>query len=137
ETCIREIVTTRQKRRNVDGIDTIDGGDRTPAAQSLTISDIRRARRATGLALADLSSRTGIPASLLCELEWGYLDHWPAPPVARRMMARYAESAGLDQQLVLDVAWPLLEQRIRERHEQPQDLAVIEAEVLAEIEPTA
>jgi len=132
ETCIREIVTTRQKRRNVDGIDTIDGGDRTPAAQSLTISDIRRARRATGLALADISSRTGVPASLLCELEWGYLDHWPAPAVARRLMVRYAQAAGLDEQLVLDVAWPLLEQSVHDRHEPVDDLAVIEAEVLAD-----
>jgi predicted transcriptional regulator len=135
EACIREIVSTRQKRRNVD--DASVPVSAAAAVHSLTISDIRRARRATGLTLADLSSRTGIPASLLCELEWGYLDHWPAPPLARRMMARYAESAGLDEQLVLDVAWPLLEQRIRERQEQSQDHAVIEAEVLAENEPTA
>jgi helix-turn-helix protein/WD40 repeat protein len=137
EACIREIVATRQKRRNVDAIDSNQLGAAIAAAESLTISDIRRARRATGLTLADLSSRTGIPASLLCELEWGYLDHWPTPPVARRMMARYAQSAGLDEQVVLDVVWPLLEQRLPERHEQPQDLAVIEAEVLAENEPTA
>ena len=137
EACIRELVVTFQKRRNVDALDSIDLGETTVSTQSLTISDIRRARRATGLTLADISSRTGIPASLLCELEWGYLDHWPAPPVARRLIGRYAQSAGLDEQLVLDVAWPLLEQRIQDRQEQPQDLAVIEAEVLADAEPMA
>ncbi len=136
EACIRELVTTRQKARSVEGSESIEraGG---AANESLTISDIRRARRATGLTLTDLSSRTGIPSSLLCELEWGYLDHWPAPAVARRMMVRYAQSAGLDEQLVVDVAWPLLEQRIRERTEQPQELAVIEAEVLTHKEPEA
>jgi len=135
EGCIRELVATRQKAR-ADGIEHI--GEGAAAEQPLTISDIRRARRATGLTLADLSTRTGIPSALLCELEWGYLDHWPAPAVSRRMMVRYAQSAGLDEQLVVDVAWPLLEERIRERHDQPQqDLAVIEAEVLDDREPTA
>jgi predicted transcriptional regulator len=142
EGCIRELVSTRQKARgqNVrdgDGIEHIELGDGATPDQSLTISDIRRARRATGLTLADLSTRTGVPSSLLCELEWGYLDHWPAPPVSRRLMARYAQSAGLDEQLVLDVALPLLEQRIRERQNQPQDLAVIEAEVLDDNESMA
>src|SRR5262245_53781202 len=42
-----------------------------------SISDIRRARRATGLTLTDIADLTGIPVTLLCELEWGYLHHWP------------------------------------------------------------
>ena len=137
ESCIRELVTSHQKAPEPDGIERIELGEGAATPQALTISDIRRARRATGLTLADLSSRTGIPATLLCELEWGYLDHWPGPTVARRLMVRYAQSAGLDEQLVLDVAWPLLEQRIRDRHEQPNDLAVIEAEVLADNVPAA
>ncbi|MFL6280172.1 MAG: helix-turn-helix domain-containing protein, partial [Vicinamibacterales bacterium] len=137
EGCIRELVATHQKARAGDRVEHI--GEGAPADQPLTISDIRRARRATGLTLSDLSTRTGIPSSLLCELEWGYLDHWPAPAVSRRLMVRYAQSAGLDEQLVLDVAWPLLEERIQQRQDQlvPQDLAVIEAEVLDDRESTA
>jgi Tol biopolymer transport system component len=137
EACIRELVTTRQKARVAEGTESIAFEDGAASNQSLTISDIRRARRATGLTLADLSSETGIPAALLCELEWGYLDHWPAPPIARRLMLRYAQSSGLDEQLVLDVAWPLLEERIRQRNDQQHDLAVIEADVLAHNEPEA
>ena len=139
EACIRELVAEYLKARSAEQTKSIelelvhDAG----AAPTLTISDIRRARRATGLTLADISARSGIPSSLLCELEWGYLDHWPAPEVARRLMARYAQAAGLDEQLVTSVASPLLEQRIIARDEQPQDVAVIEAEVLAESEPTA
>jgi helix-turn-helix protein/dipeptidyl peptidase IV (DPP IV)-like protein/WD40 repeat protein len=82
------------------------------------------------LTLADISERTGIPSSLLCELEWGYLQRWPAPTVARRLLLRYARTAGLDEQLVLDVAWPLLEQERRQREEAPKDLAVIDAVLL-------
>jgi len=137
EGCIRELVSTRQKARGDDGVEHTQGGDAATSNESLTISDIRRARRATGLTLADLSTRTGIPSSLLCELEWGYLDHWPAPPVSRRLMVRYAQSAGLDEQLVLDVAFPLLEERIQQRQGQQQSLAVIEAEVVENSEPAA
>lgn len=137
EACIRELVTARQKVRIPEGTESIQTEDGAATSQSLTISDIRRARRATGLTLAELSSETGIPPYLLCELEWGYLDHWPAPPIARRLMLRYAQSSGLDEQLVLDVAWPLLEERIRERKDRPQDLAVIEADVLVDNQPEA
>ena len=137
EVCIREIVATRKMSSSGGDGAAVQVGEGAPTNPPLTISDIRRARRATGLTLADISTRTGIPSSLLCELEWGYLDHWPAPAVARRMMGRYAQSAGLDEQLVLDVAWPLLEQRIRQRNDQPQELAVIEAEVLEDVEPAA
>jgi Tol biopolymer transport system component len=138
EACIRELVIAYQKAQTAEEPARIElGGEVASADPALTISDIRRARRATGLTLADISARTGIPASLLCELEWGYLDHWPTPQVARRLMARYAQAAGLDEQLVLDVAWPLLEQRVIARDDQPQDPAIIEAEVLAEDEPKA
>jgi hypothetical protein len=137
EACIRELVTTRLKARSVDETETIELEESASVNPTLTISDIRRARRATGLTLADISARTGIPPSLLCELEWGYLDHWPSPPAARRLMGRYAQAAGLDEQLVLDVACPLLEQQMIARDDQPQDLGVIEAEVLAESEPKA
>lgn len=135
EGCIRDIVAARRKPATDAAIATIDIDEgATATTQPLTISDIRRARRATGLTLADISARTGIPSSLLCELEWGYLEHWPAPHVARRLLIRYAQAAGLDDQLVLDVAWPLIEQRTSERNEQPQNLAIIEAEILDETE---
>jgi cytoskeletal protein RodZ len=136
DTCIRELVTTYLKARSAERTERIELEDGA-GPTTLTISDIRRARRATGLTLADISARTGIPSSLLCELEWGYLDHWPAPEVARRLMARYAQAAGLDEQLVIDVASPLLEQRIIARDEQPQDVTVIEAEILGESERNA
>ena len=134
EACVRELVSSRLATS-----DERRGGraQRTGTShQTLTISDIRRARRATGLTLADISGRTGIPAPLLCELEWGYLDHWPAPVVSRRLMLRYARTAGLDEQLVLDVAWPLLQERIKER-EQRNDIAVIDAVVVEEAKPEA
>lgn len=133
--CIRELVRERQQVRvdiAADALAPISNSAVT--GEPLTISDIRRARRATGLTLADISDRTGIPSSLLCELEWGYLQRWPPPTVARRLLLRYAHTAGLDEQLVLDVAWPLLEAETRKREETPKDLAVIEAVLLDDSE---
>jgi Tol biopolymer transport system component len=77
--------------------------------RSLTISDIRRARRASGLPLPDISQRTGVPVDLLRQLEWGYLRHWPPDASGRALLAKYARAAGLDEQLVLSVVWPMIE----------------------------
>src|SRR5436190_3171941 len=131
---IRGLVTARRLAATDSTVETLDVA--LNSGERLTISDIRRARRATGLTLGDISGRTGIPAPLLCELEWGYLHHWPAPAMSRRLILRYARTAGLDEQLVLDIAWPLLEALIRERDDGPKDLAVIDAVPLegAEIE---
>jgi Helix-turn-helix domain/WD40-like Beta Propeller Repeat len=130
--CLRELVSSRlATAENLPAVTVNEPAANTP---TLTISDIRRARRATGLTLAEISVRTGIPAPLLCELEWGYLDHWPAPTVSRRLMLRYARTAGLDEQLVLNVAWPLLQERIRER-DQSRDVAVVDAVVVEEPQP--
>ena len=96
-------------------------------AEAVTISDIRRARRATGLTLTEISDRTGIPAPLLCELEWGYLHHWPAPVAARRLLLRYARATGLDDELVLRTVWPILEDEIRERGRRRSYAAVVDA----------
>jgi len=137
ESCIRELVTTRLKARIDNAATRPDHFSGAPAEQSLTISDIRRARRATGMTLADIAFRTGVPASLLCHLEWGYLDHWPSPPIARRLMLRYAQTAGLDEQLVLDVVWPLFEEHVRERTAQPEAASVVDAEVVEEATATA
>ncbi|MEO6239555.1 MAG: hypothetical protein ABIQ52_21365 [Vicinamibacterales bacterium] len=83
---------------------------RRPVASSatLTISDIRRARRATGLSLDDLAAVSDVPAARLRELEWGYLRHWSADDNGRHQLARYARAAGLDQEVVLSIAWPML-----------------------------
>jgi hypothetical protein len=83
-----------------------------PAREALTISDVRRARRATGLSLSEISVRTHIPAPLLRELEWGYLRNWPDGLYGRSQMVRYARAAGLDESLVINVAWPLLEEAV-------------------------
>jgi len=86
-----------------------------PAARTaeLTISDVRRARRATGLTLAQISERSRIPVSLLRELEWGYLRHWPSGQYGRTQLVRYARAAGLDEQVVVTTVWPMLDEQPR------------------------
>jgi hypothetical protein len=76
----------------------------------LTISDIRRARRATGWSLDDLSAVADVPANRLRELEWGYLRNWRADEDGRAQLVRYARAAGLDEQVVVAIAWPLIEE---------------------------
>ncbi|HMC78586.1 MAG TPA: hypothetical protein VKH34_15665 [Vicinamibacterales bacterium] len=80
------------------------------APSELTISDVRRARRATGLSLDDLAVVAEVPAERLRELEWGYLRHWQADPEARAQVVRYARAAGLDEQIVLAIVWPMIEE---------------------------
>ena len=81
---------------------------RNPGA--LTISDIRRARRATGLALGEISVRSRIPVPLLRQLEWGYLRNWPSGLYGRTQLVRYARAAGLDDQIVIATVWPMLDE---------------------------
>lgn len=76
---------------------------------ALTISDIRRARRATGLTLADIAERSRIPAWLLRELEWGYVRNWPSGHYGRTQLVRYARASGLDDELVVRTVWPMLD----------------------------
>ena len=52
-----------------------------PRGESLTISDIRRARRATGVPLVKVAERSRIPLGLLRQLEWGYFFNWPKGPL--------------------------------------------------------
>lgn len=80
------------------------------ATSDLTISDVRRARRSTGLTLSDISARSRIPVSLLRELEWGYFVNWPAGHYGRAQLVRYARAAGLDDQVVLGAVWPVLQE---------------------------
>ncbi|HET7697206.1 MAG TPA: hypothetical protein VFK57_15950 [Vicinamibacterales bacterium] len=75
---------------------------------SLTISDVRRARRATGMSLGYLSTVAEVPSRRLRDLEWGYMRDWPATAEARAQVIRYARAAGLDEGIVLSVAWPMI-----------------------------
>lgn len=84
-----------------------------PAA--LTISDVRRARRATGMTLTEISIRSRIPVSLLRELEWGYFVNWPAGHYGRTQLVRYARAAGLDDEVVVEAVWPVLQKAMRTR----------------------
>ena len=77
----------------------------------LTISDVRRARRATRLTLNDISRRTRIPVTLLREFEWGYFANWPSGFYGRTQIVRYARAAGLDERVVVDTVLPMLEQQ--------------------------
>jgi len=81
---------------------------RAPA--SLTISDVRRARRATGLTLKDVAEVADIPALQLRDLEWGYMRSWHADADGRAQVVRYARAAGLDESLVLSIAWPMIQE---------------------------
>jgi Tol biopolymer transport system component len=81
----------------------------------LSISDIRRARRATGLSLSEIADRSRVPVSLLRQLEWGYLHNWPGGLYGRTQLVRYARAAGLDEQLVIATVWPLLDEVERDR----------------------
>lgn len=71
-------------------------------SEESTISDVRRLRRAGGVPLAQIASDTGLPISLLRELEWGVLTHWNLDH-ARGALDLYAERAGLDADAVARV----------------------------------
>ena len=82
----------------------------TKAPRVLSISDVRRARRATGLTLDDIASVCGVEASLLRELEWGYLKNWRNDAVGLSWLSGYAKASGLDEQLVTSIVVPMLEE---------------------------
>ena len=119
EQCVRELIAKRLPRSPLGGtrdeLSIVVSSNHSSDDRDITISDIRRARRATGLTLADISGRIGLPVPLLCELEWGYLDNWPASPAVRRHIVSYARAAGLDDQLVVRTVWPLFEQSLHAR----------------------
>ena len=100
---VRTLPARRQDATDVESaIAQTDG-------RGLTISDIRRARRATGMTLAQISERSRIPAWLLRELEWGYMRNWPGGHYGRTQLVRYARASGLDDQVVVRTVWPLVE----------------------------
>jgi Tol biopolymer transport system component len=100
-----------------------------PRSDALTISDIRRARRATGLPLVEISTRSQIPVALLRQLEWGYLSNWPLGLNGRTQLIDYARAAGLDEQIVIATVWPMLEDVAREREHAYSDDVVEAADV--------
>jgi cytoskeletal protein RodZ len=83
---------------------------RTAPTAALTISDVRRARRASGLSLEDIAAVAEVPARKLRDLEWGYMRDWSADVNGRAQLVRYARAAGLDERLVVSIAWPLIEE---------------------------
>ncbi|HEX4568249.1 MAG TPA: helix-turn-helix domain-containing protein [Vicinamibacterales bacterium] len=85
------------------------------APRVLTISDVRRARRATGLSLEDISSACGVSAALLRELEWGYLKNWRKDGVGRSWLSGYAKASGLDEELVTSIVVPMFEEETEEQ----------------------
>ena len=87
---------------------------------AFSISDVRRARRATGLTLADVADRSRIPISLLRELEWGYFVNWPGGSYGRTQLVRYARASGLDEQLIVHVVLPEIETSVRGRTSAPK-----------------
>jgi cytoskeletal protein RodZ len=106
--------------------------------ETLTISDLRRARRATGLPLAEISSRSRIPVGLLRQLEWGYLVNWPGGLYGRTQLVRYARAAGLDEQIVISTVWPMLDEVEREapREEVAAPVAAVQAASPARVDTT-
>jgi hypothetical protein len=90
-------------------------GRRLSASNELTVSDIRRARRATGMPLIRVAERSRIPLKLLRQLEWGYLLNWPTGHYGRTQLVRYARATGLDEQLVVATIQPLIEQAASRR----------------------
>jgi Tol biopolymer transport system component len=83
---------------------------RSALAGSLTVSDIRRARRSTGMPLSQVATESRVPLPLLRQLEWGYLHNWPTGQDGLTLLARYARATGLDEQLVVGTIAPLLDQ---------------------------
>ena len=109
------------------------------ASSDLTVSDIRRARRATGLPLKEVAVRSHIPVGLLRQLEWGYLQNWPAGHYGRTQLVRYARAAGLDDQVVVSTIMPLLVEAEQRRgalvhRPQVQDLPAPVVEPVVEVE---
>ncbi|HEX6052606.1 MAG TPA: DPP IV N-terminal domain-containing protein [Gemmatimonadaceae bacterium] len=104
------------------------------SVDELTISDVRRARRSTGLTLAEIAERSRIPVSLLRELEWGYFVNWPAGHYGRIQLIRYARAAGLDEDIVIRAVWPVLQEAIRTRAVAHR---VVDASVVADEPPPA
>jgi len=102
--CVREIVAGRHAAHAAL---TTDAAAAQPAAS--TVADLRRARRAARLTLAEISARTRIPVQLLREFESGHFANWPSGSYGLTQTVRYARAARLDASLVLDIVLPLID----------------------------
>jgi hypothetical protein len=143
--CLRQVVASRPEQPHTVIADEVAATHEA----TITVSDIRRARRTTGVSLSDISRRCQVPMQLLRELEWGYLANWPASQMGRRLLTSYARAAGLDEELVIRTVWPLLAEWVQARGalatEEPAPLTVVDVPVeparrststsLARIEP--
>lgn len=149
-TCVREIVTGWAAALLVESqpdasqvwTDGAAADGDAGATAELTISDVRRARRATRLTLADISEKTRIPVALLREFEWGYFANWPTGFYGRTQVVRYARAAGLDERVVIDAVLPSLNLQptrdtsaaIADATEAGVDVPLVDAEL---VEPAA
>lgn len=130
--CLRHVVASRPEQPHTVVADEVAA---THDA-TITVSDIRRARRATGVSLADISRRCQVPMQLLRELEWGYLANWPASHMGRRLLISYARAGGLDEELVVRTVSPLLAEWVRARGTLAiEDLAPLPVVVDVPVEP--
>jgi hypothetical protein len=68
-----------------------------------TVTDLRRARHTRGVSLPVIGAETGIPLTLLRELESGVFDNWPRGPQTEASLRAYARAAGLPPDGVLSV----------------------------------
>jgi hypothetical protein len=84
-----------------------------PLGPGTSISDIRRRRRAGGVSLRVIANDTGIPLSLLRELEWGLFTNWGRGAPAEAAIRAYADRAGLEVEAVLAIVKPHLERPAR------------------------
>jgi hypothetical protein len=105
----------------------------------LTISDVRRARRATGLSIDHVAAAAELPRVRVRDLEWGDLRQWPADAAGRAQIIRYARAAGLDETLVLSIAWPMVIESVAQRVPDPPCTALVPAgtQVLTPVAPAA
>jgi hypothetical protein len=112
--CLVPLQTLAELRRVLDRIAPSDAQEvvanlarragesatKLPRPALSTVSDLRRARRARGASLAAIGADTGIPVSLLRELEWGMFDNWWSSSGAEKPLRAYADAAGLDPDAV-------------------------------------
>lgn len=100
--------TAIREAEAVGSSEAVDVNTTSGIREEITVSDLRRARRATGLSLAEIADRSRIPVSLLRELEWGYFVNWPSGQYGRTQLVRYARAAGLDDEVVIRAVQPEL-----------------------------
>lgn len=128
-----ELPVAQEERASREAVEVQESALVHQGATQLTVSDIRRARRATGLALQEIAVRTRIPVPLLRQLEWGYVRNWPTGLYGRTQLVRYARASGLDEQVVVSTLWPLLEASAESRHESDAPVEAVEVTTVTDV----